>query len=157
MKTSIEIDDKALRRQLRHMINAGKDMSPAMRQIAGVLEDASERAFENQTDPFTGTPWAPLSPVTIKRRSGQPPYKILQDTGQLAASITSNYGRDFAEVGTNKIYARTQFFDITQGQFGTASNGSLIPWGDIPARRFMGYDATDQQEMLDILKRLLLG
>lgn len=38
-----------------------QDLSPVVREIAGVLEDAAQRAFRDEQDPVTGPPWAAAS------------------------------------------------------------------------------------------------
>lgn len=146
----VEIDDRAVRAALDRLIRSADDLTPAMRAISETLADSAERAFDEQRDPASGTRWAPLSPVTLGRRRGGA-GRILQDTGRLAASITANHGRDYAEAGTNVIYGATQFFGARKGQFGPRT-----PWGDIPARPFLGMGDEERDEILDILRRHLL-
>ncbi len=154
---SIEFNDQQVQRALDELINRVEDPSPAMRAIAGVLEEATEEAFRTESDPATGIAWDPLSAVTLavnpERRGGS----ILQDSGLLAASIVSDYGRDYAEIGTNRVYAPTHQFGAKQGEFGTTSRGGPIPWGDIPARPFLGIGPQDEEDILSIAARFLAG
>lgn len=153
---SIEFNDQQVQRALDELINRAEDPSPAMRAIAGVLEDASEEAFRSESDPATGIAWAPLSEATtLALRPERQGGSILQDRGLLAASIVSDYGRDYAEVGSNRVYAPTHQFGAEQGEFGTTKRGGPIPWGDIPARPFLGIGPEDEQEILDIATRHL--
>lgn len=75
------------------------------RQIAQALEAETERNFEAQGRPS----WVPLKATTIaarnKRNNGGSVLRILQDRGILAASISTDYGADFAQVGANTPYA----------------------------------------------------
>lgn len=75
------------------------------RQIAQALEAETERNFEAQGRPS----WVPLKATTIaarnKRNNGGSVLRILQDRGILAASISTDYGVDFAQVGANTPYA----------------------------------------------------
>ena len=107
----------------------------------------------------TGEPWADLSDVTKARRekAGHWPGPILQVKGQLAASIESGYGKDFAQAGSNKVYAPVMFFGAEKGAFGKNKRGGPIPWGDIPARRMLGLNADDEVDILDILETEILG
>ena len=67
--------------------------------VAQVLEAQTEANFAAQGRPS----WAPLSAATkaerLKRNHGSSVLKILQDRGILAASISSSYGDDFAQIG----------------------------------------------------------
>lgn len=115
MDTQIKIDDSKVMRMLDRLSRAAEDMSPAMVEIAEVLRDASERAFQNEQDPETGNKWEPLAPSTIKRRQkkGKWPGSILQQSGRLAASVQSEHGKDYAAAGTNAQYAAIHQFGGT--------------------------------------------
>lgn len=146
----IEINIKDLDESLTRLIALGRDLTPINRGIAGILADIPERAFAEQADPATGEAWAALSPVTVARRGSATP--ILQVSGQLAASMQSDYGREFASLATNKIYATTMFFGAKQGEFGKTRRGGPIPWGDIPGRRFMGIGKQDEADIMDFVR-----
>ncbi len=146
----IEIDynDRAVLDALQRLDDRLDNLTPAMRDIAGVLTDASERAFQDEADPATGTPWAPLTEATVGMRGGDA-HPILQRSGQLAASVNADWGRDFAAAGTNKAYAAMQQFG------GTTAATSMIPGKDIPARPFLGIGDEDRDEILDIVRSYL--
>ena len=146
----IEINLKNLDDGLSRLIALGRDPTPIHRGVAGILADIPERAFREQADPVTGEAWAELSPVTVSRRGSATP--ILQVSGQLAGSMQSEYGRDFARVSTNKIYATTMFFGAKKGEFGRTKRGAPIPWGDIPARPFMGIGPQDEANIMDFVR-----
>lgn len=95
----IEVNDQGVHAALNRLQAASRDLSPAARAIAGLLHDRTEQNFASESGP-TGS-WAKLKRPS-KRRSGG---KILQDTGRLAASIVPFSGADFAQVGTNAVYA----------------------------------------------------
>jgi phage virion morphogenesis protein len=141
------------------LLNRLDDLSAPMALIAAQMESAAERAFDEEADPATGEPWADLSDVTKARRekAGHWPGSILQVKGQLAASIESDYGKDFAQVGSNKVYAPVMFFGAEKGAFGKNKRGGPIPWGDIPARPFLGLNADDEADILDILETEILN
>jgi phage virion morphogenesis protein len=162
MKVETRIDDKAVMAALNRLSAAGADLTPAMREIAGVLADAAEEAFAQQRDPTTGDRWADLEESTKKRREkgGHWPGSILQVTGALARDIESDYGADFAVVGTNKPHATTHQHGAKKGEFGAMSIVRTrrvvpLPWGDIPARPFLGIGAGDKEDILGILHKHL--
>lgn len=92
------------------------DARPLFRSIAGMLEAETEANFAAEGRPS----WVPLAASTraerLKRNKGSSVLKILQDSGILASSISSDYGADFAQVGAGgaaKDYAAIQQFGGT--------------------------------------------
>lgn len=130
------------------------DLTPAMHEIADVLADATDRAFMTESDP-AGEKWDPLSAVTLALRPEREGGQILSDSGLLAASIVTDAGRNHAEIGTNRVYAPTHQFGARQGEYGRTRRGVPIPWGDIPARPFLGIGPDDEADILDIATRHL--
>lgn len=154
---AIEFNNQQVQRVLDDLVTRVEDPADIMRQVADVLEDATARAFDGEEDPATGVMWDPLSQTTLDLNPARKDGSILQASGQLAAGIVSDYGRDFAEVGSNKVYAPTHQFGAEKGEFGTSSRGRPIPWGDIPARPFLGISPTDEEDILDIAQQHLAG
>ena len=152
----IEYDDREVVAALRRLAASAADLTPAMRAIAAALEDSAAEAFESESSP-AGAPWADLSDVTTaaRERRGKWPGDILQVTGNLADSIDSQYDDTQAVVGTNVVYAATQQFGAAKGAFGTTSRGAPIPWGDIPARPFLGVSDEARAAILDAIRRQL--
>lgn len=92
------------------------DATPLFRSVAQVLEAETEANFEAQGRPS----WVPLSAATrrerLKRNKGSSILKILQDSGILAASISSSYGPDFSQIGAGgaaSAYAGIQHYGGT--------------------------------------------
>ena len=54
----IRYDDREVQRAMNRLLRASKDLSPAMREIAGHLADSAEGSLESQAGP-DGTPWKP--------------------------------------------------------------------------------------------------
>lgn len=124
-----------------------------MRGIAGDMLDAVEENFAQQGRPR----WADLKSVRIRRGAG---YKILQDTGRLAGSITPSSDDTTARVGTNLVYARIhQFGGKTKAHVIRAKNKKALytPFGPrkqvnhpgsvIPARPFLSLTERDLQRI----------
>ncbi len=141
-RIDIEIDDTAVQAALTRLARAGQDMTPAMERIAGTLLDVIGRAFDSESDPATGAAWPDLKPRTIARRqkAGHWPGKKLQRSGQLLASMQSEYGPDYAVAGTNKVYAAHHHF------------GSKPEWRhNIPARPFLGLSPADNRQIVNVI------
>lgn len=155
----IKYDDRQVLDALQELTRRMHDMAPAMRDIAGVMADATERAFKNEADPATGLAWHPLMASTVRMRGGDA-HPILRRSGQLASSVVTAHGADYAQVGSNKDYAATHQFGAGRGEFGEGRyktrNGTFpIPWGDVHARPFLGLGEDDKAEILDIVRGYL--
>ncbi len=118
------------------------DLSPVMQEIAAILENDVNEAFDNERDPTTHAKWVDLDAKTIKQRTraGKWPGKMLQRTGELVSTLTSDYGAKFARVGVNKDYATTM-------QFGRADK-------HIPARPYLPFDGLHPDTAQQILEFL---
>lgn len=145
----ISVDSAPIQASLRQLGQRLSDLTPVMREIAGVLADVTEEAFTQERDPSTQTPWQRLQQSTIEARTrrGFWPGKVLQQTGQLAANVTQDHGRDFAVVGSNLDYAAIQQLGGTAGRGGSAV---------LPARPFLGLSPEGEEEILDLIERHLL-
>ena len=154
-QVKVTIDDAQVSAVFRRLVAAGSDLTPVMAEIAEILAGVVEDAFASQADPATGQKWADLSPTRIKQReeSGSWPGRLLQVSGQLAASVDAQHGADFAIVGSNKVYAGTMHFGAKKGEFGTTSRGAPIPWGDIPARPIFGLSPAGREDILEAAMR----
>lgn len=49
-------------------------------------------------------------------------------------------------------YAATQQFGAKKGEFRSTKNGAPVPWGDIPARPFLGISADDEDKIIEIIQ-----
>ena len=93
----------------------------------------------------------PLSEAT-KTRKRHNIDKILTERGYLRGhGLPFRAGRDQVEVGSPLIYAGTHQFGAARGAFGSTSGGAPIPWGDIPARPFLGLSDDDEFEITELV------
>lgn len=140
-----EVDSGEILDVLGKIVDLGGNTEPAMRSIASYMENEVRLGFKYSRTPW-GEPWAP-----IKHRQGKP----LIDTRTLLGSISSQFGGDFAEVGTNVEYAALHQFGGNAGKNKSAG---------IPARSFLpiegdGVSLPDhwEDEILGILTKTLDG
>jgi len=157
VKAAVEIVDAQISAAFAQLQERLTDLSPAMRAISLDLVGGVEDAFAREADPVTGEPWDPLSPLTIRRREmeGRWPGKILQQTGRLAASITPSHSGTEAAAGTNDVRAGVLQFGAVAGDFGSTPAGRPLPFGDIPARPFLGLSEEVRGDILDLLAKYL--
>lgn len=116
---SVVVDSAATREALERLAAVGGDMRAVNKAISVALLSATEDNFAAEGRPA----WPMLAASTMKARArkGKWPGKMLQVTGQLAASVGTEATGTYAMVGAGKVYAATH-------QFGR---------GDIPARPFL--------------------
>ncbi len=100
-----------------------------------------------------GHPWAPLSQVTLDRkRKNKDKILVLDGYLRRLAYQADNTG---VRIGTDRIYGALHQFGARKGEFGRTRRGAPIPWGDVPAREYLGLSDTDEGDILDILHEWL--
>lgn len=150
---TIEINDEQIAAQLGRLASGMEDMAPAMQEIAEYLVVTTKDRFPSGIAP-AGTPWAPKSPTTLQayaaRHDRQDPRPLFGPSGALSSTIFSVATSTSAEIGSGLIYSAVMQFGAGKGAFGKTSRGGAIPWGNIPARPFIGLSETDRAGILDI-------
>ena len=108
-----------------------------------------------------GIPWAPKSQATLDRYrregDGAPTRPLFGPSGSLNRNIFPEASADEVLIGSTMIYAAVQQFGAAKGQFGAAKNASPIPWGNIPARPFLGVSPEDEVNILATVEDYLTG
>ena len=172
-KITITHNSTAITRQLTALARA---VSPAglrgaLREMGEDLAESTRRRFVTSTAP-DGSRWAPNAASTYAamvsksdlRRDGRlrassarklAGKRPLVREGHLADSITYQMIDGGVEIGTSRVYAATHQYGARKGQYGRTRRGAPIPWGDIPARPFLGLSAEDERKVLDIIDRHL--
>ena len=146
----ITIDDAEVLAALNRLVAAGGDLTPAMRDIGEHLLNTTRERFSEEKAP-DGTPWAPLSETT-KKRKRRNAGKILTRDGFLRGNLAYRESANSVVVGSPSIYRGTHQFGAEQGSFGSTSGGSPIPFGDIPARPFLGVSNDDADAITRIIR-----
>ena len=151
---SITLDDAALVRQLGQLIGALTHPEPALRSIGEELQRTTQERFDQgQKQAPDGTPWARNRPVTIALKGRDNP---LYQRGNLQNTIRYQLrGATGVEVGTNLIYGAAHQFGMPKGYAGRTRRGAPIPWGNVPARPYLGLSADDETEVVRILRDYL--
>ena len=129
-----------------------------MNNVAVDMKNKARYRFIQEKDPG-GKRWARNSEVTIKRKKSAKPGS---DTGTLRDSITHKSSLYSAIAGTSVDYAPTMQYGAKKGQYSQFSSlktktGKVryIPWGNIPARRFVGFSGNQKNTYKKWIKKHL--
>ena len=145
----ITVNDSAIIAALQALAQRCNHLSPAMRDIGGVLTESTKQRFDTTTGP-DGREWAPNTGfVSVKKQKEGAGSQPLTLQGILGDTIDYQLlGDDGVMVGSNMDYAAMQQFGGTVQQFPHL-------WGDIPARPFLGVSPADETKILHIIQRYL--
>lgn len=136
------------------------DLSPMMAQIAEFLLDTTLARFQEGVSP-DGSPWAPKSLSTIaayQARKQAISYRpLIGPTKSLssATNFATASGQDWALISSRAIQSAVMQFGAKKGAFGANKAGRPIPWGDIPARPFLGASAKEQADLVTIFGQMI--
>lgn len=165
---SVEVNDKQITATLAGIEGKLANQAELMAQIAELLLDSTVERFQTGTAP-DGTPWAPKSsttiaayearkePVSLKPLIG--PTKSLSNISNFATAS----GDDWARISSRAIQSAVMQFGAPQGAFGAfmgidkrgRRHFHSIPWGDIPARPFLGISAEDEENVMAAIEEWL--
>ena len=165
LKIEVNLDTSEVKAALDRLNHAMGDTTPLMMELAQIMSESTDRAFENETDPVTGAKWPKLNP-DYKARLAEDGYtgSMLQRDGTLKTNIHQEYGHGYARVGTNVTYAAIhQFGGITRAHWIPPKNKKALAWckggksyvrravfhpgSEIPRRRFLGVGPQDKKDM----------
>lgn len=146
--------DQQILGALHRLIALGNNPRPVLNDIAALGESSTRLRFRLQRSP-DGQRWKPSIRAQLTGGS------TLTKDGHLSGSISSNVGKDFAEWGVNRIYARIH---QEGGVIKAKAGGALkfrIPGGGfavvkavrMPARPYLGVNDDDRGDMLDIVEQ----
>lgn len=140
----IKIDNKKVEKALLEIAQKTSNLRPLMKNIAGIMADSTEENFKVEGQPK----WKDLSEKTktARKKSGHYPGQILQVSGQLALSVTTQYDDTSAIIGSNKAYAAIHQLG---GQAGKNKKTT------IPARPYLKLTDDDFDEIISIVEKYL--
>lgn len=140
----IKIDNKEVEKALLEIAQKTSNLRPLMKNIAGIMADSTEENFKVEGRPK----WKDLSEKskTARKKTGHYPGQILQVSGQLALSVTTQYDDTSAIIGSNKVYAAIHQLG---GQAGKNKKTT------IPARPYLKLTDDDFDEIISIVEKYL--
>lgn len=154
----VELKEDEVSGVLGRLSRALTDMTPVMQEIGEMLVDSTKQRFKEGVAP-DGSAWAPKSPATLaayKRRGDRVDMRpLFGPSGRLSSEINYLAGPESLEVGSSLIYAAVQQFGAAQGAFGANTAGRPIPWGNIPARPFLGLSDHDRTNIVETVSEWL--
>lgn len=138
----IKIDNKKVEKALLEIAQKTSNLRPLMKNIAGIMADSTEENFKEEGRPK----WKDLSEKTktARKKSGHYPGQILQVSGQLAISVTTQYDDTSAVIGSNKVYAAIHQLG---GQAGKNKKTT------IPARPYLDLFENDYRNILEVIEK----
>lgn len=152
----VELQDAEVRALLDGLAAALTDMSLVMGEIGEAWLASTQDRVQAGLQP-DGTPFAPRSQTTIDRyaKTEQSYGNPLNTSGVMRSQIHTSHGADYVEIASNAIQAAVMQFGAEAGAFGARMGKNTkgrsyffsIPWGDIPARPFLGI-SDDDREMI---------
>lgn len=138
----IKLDNKEVESRLLDWVKRSENLRPLMKNIAGMMADSTEENFEEEGRPK----WKDLSEKTktARRKTGHYPGQILQVSGQLAMSITTQYDNESAVIGSNKVYAAIHQLGGPAGKNKKTT---------IPARPYLRLTENDYHDILEVIEK----
>ncbi len=134
---------------------ADADMNLLAEAVGGEVENQVKTRISEEKAAPDGTPWDSWSPDYAETRHDN--QSLLENDGDLLKDIAYRIVPSGVEVGTSLEYGATHQHGAKQGEFGTGNyktrKGSFpIPWGDIPARPYLGVSADNHAELVVLLE-----
>lgn len=149
-RVELEFDNAAVLTAVRGALAELADPRPMLLDIGEALVNSTRDRFSAQRGP-DGQTWKSLSPRYLATKSPNP-GKILQRRGDLVRQIFPQVEGATLLVGTDRVYGAVHQFGALKGAFGKTRRGAPIPWGDIPARPFLGISDDDAAEIIAIAR-----
>lgn len=149
----VAVDSSQLDELLAKLAERLGDLRTPLEDIREYLHQSTDERFRQQVGP-DGSPWAPLAPSTLARKKGP---RTLRESGDLQDTLRGQVQGDELLFGTDRPYGAVHQFGQKAGASGHNRRGSPIPWGDIPARPYLGLSAEDETEVLAIVEEWLLS
>lgn len=170
----VKVDNAEVLAALERLSKATANPSPALKTIGERLVESTKARFKSSTAP-DGSRWAANSQATylahlgraksLHRKDGRFSAKgtakimgkrpLIGESGNLSQLIHARVSNSELLVGSSMEYAATQQFGAKQGAFGRYKRNHPLPWGDIPARPFLGVSDEDAAEILSVVNDYL--
>lgn len=123
------------------------------RAIGEYMVEATRQRFVRGEAP-DGSQWAPKRPSTLERYRrlayGNRLRPLIGPAQRLSREIVLQVTKGGAVIGSALIYSGVMQDGAAKGAFGRDGRGRPLPWGNIPARIWLGISQADEAAILDI-------
>lgn len=165
---TIEIQDTLVTAALDELARNFGDLTRPMQDIGEFLTKSTKDRFASGVAP-DGSAWAPKSETTkaaYRARGDKVDDRpLFGPSGSLSRLIYYDATATSVRWGSPMIYAAVMQSGAAQGAFGAwmgkdkrgRDHFHHIPWGDIPARPFLGLSEADRTGVLEIIAEYLSG
>lgn len=129
------------------------DMTPIHQSIGEYVVEITKDRFKKGIDP-DGNAWTPKKQATIdrykERGDGNRPDPLIGPSRRLSSEIAQYADAQGVETGSALEYSGVMQNGAKQGAFGRDKRNHPLPWGDIPARVWLGLSDEDEAAIIDI-------
>lgn len=140
--------------RLAHARETLSDLTPVHRDITDYMQNETRERFRSGVGP-DGSRWREKSPTTLAeylhRHRVSRPDPLIGPSKRLGREIIGTATADASEIGSNQVYSGVMQFGARRGAFGTNKAGRPLPWGDIPARPFIGLSDNNERTIITIV------
>ena len=163
----VKIDSAEVEAAFAELSQRLTDFSPVMADIGELMIESTKQNFVEGSSP-DGIPWAAKSQATIdayKARGDTPNVRpLIGASKSLSTTIFAQSDAASVSWGSNMVYSGVMQFGAAAGEFGATigrdKNGreffTSTPWGNIPARPFLGIGADDQVAIIKTIEDWLV-
>ena len=151
---TVKFDGKDVQSALGRALQMLESPRPMLMKIGEELAESTMARFPRGKGP-DGVPWARKSATTLARnpRGGRKP--LIGESRTLSSSISYRVQGNTIMVGSNAIQAAVMQFGAPAGSLwkGKDKRGrsGKAPWGNIPARPYLGVSLQDEVSILEIV------
>jgi phage gpG-like protein len=142
--------DVQLDRELLRWSDAAGNMQPAFERVADDFYTIEKRQFNTQGGYASGG-WAPLKPSTLRSRASHGrygPWQILDDTGDLKASLTEEGAKGAVRrITSDELFVGT---DVDYAPFHQAGTSKMV------RRRPVELTGADRRRWIQVVQRHLV-
>lgn len=149
----IEFNHAPTTEAIRQAIASLENATPLFHDIGEYMVEATRKRFLLGVAP-DGKRWLPKSDTTLERYRrlgyGRLIRPLIADGKKLSTEIQFFVAREGVVIGSSMIYSRVMQEGALKGAFGRDRHGRPLPWGNIPARPWLGVSRGDQQKIVEI-------
>ncbi|BCU88717.1 virion morphogenesis protein [Yersinia pseudotuberculosis] len=145
---TINLDSLPVLAVLQRVQDAGLDLTPVLKNIGEILINSTKERFRTGMGP-TGEKWADKRNPEL----AHDPRPLIGESKSLSTQINwQREGNDLV-IGSTMEYGGTHQAGARKGQYGQTRQGVALPFGNIPARPFIGLSDDDEILLIESITR----